>query len=183
MHLRAGVQLIQDAVGEDLGRDRASQFQYEGSTDRDVVEEPRAATSPIATARVGSGPDRLGRRRRTCPGSAGYIAGISGGDPRYDLKDQNREVFVSGHSVLDAKDLGTTIAGRHPELARAVIQHELGHLVGLDHVADPPELMYSESTPPDATTGAPATSRGCMPSARVTAYPSSDYPHLSTTCL
>ncbi len=29
-------------------------------------------------------------------------------------------------------------------LARAVVQHELGHVMGLDHVADQAQLMYSE---------------------------------------
>lgn len=31
------------------------------------------------------------------------------------------------------------------------MQHELGHLVGLDHVADPTQLMYSEGGPSQAS--------------------------------
>ena len=34
---------------------------------------------------------------------------------------------------------------------QAVMQHELGHLVGLDHVADPTQLMYSEGDPSRAS--------------------------------
>jgi hypothetical protein len=140
-----GVQLIQDAVAKTSAA-TGLQFQYEGAT-----------TEKWSKNREPYQPDRYGQEwapaliawgtEKDVPGLAGYIAGISGGDPRYDLKDRNREVFVSGHSVLDAQDLGTTIAAGHPELARAVIQHEMGHLVGLDHVADPTQLMYSETTP------------------------------------
>lgn len=36
---------------------------------------------------------------------------------------------------------------------RSVIQHELGHLVGLDHVADPGQLMFSESSVTDWGSG------------------------------
>ena len=54
-------------------------------------------------------------------------------------------VHVSGTVVLDASDLGAILGQPGgPERVRAVIQHELGHLVGLDHVADVTQLMYSE---------------------------------------
>ena len=33
-----------------------------------------------------------------------------------------------------------------PQRVRGVILHELGHLVGLDHVDDPRELMYPRPT-------------------------------------
>ena len=33
-----------------------------------------------------------------------------------------------------------------PDLRGAVIEHELGHVLGLGHVDDPDELMYAETT-------------------------------------
>jgi predicted Zn-dependent protease len=50
-------------------------------------------------------------------------------------------VYVSGLVVLDAPDLleVSDVEGR--DAVAAVIRHELGHVVGLDHVDDEQELM------------------------------------------
>jgi hypothetical protein len=80
------------------------------------------------------------------PGLAGYIAGQAG-PVAVSAPNQPRQtmVHVSGTVVLDASDLGAILGQPGgPERVRAVIQHELGHLVGLDHVADVTQLMYSE---------------------------------------
>ncbi|HEY0889152.1 MAG TPA: matrixin family metalloprotease [Nocardioides sp.] len=34
----------------------------------------------------------------------------------------------------------------NPAAAQAVVMHELGHVLGLDHVPDPGELMHDENT-------------------------------------
>jgi len=50
--------------------------------------------------------------------------------------------IVSGQVALDAPDFQRIIVGpRGLALARAIIMHELGHVVGLDHVDDRGELM------------------------------------------
>lgn len=53
------------------------------------------------------------------------------------------EVFVTGQVVLDSEDLGRLlrqgVAGE--SAVRAVMMHELAHVVGLDHVADSSQLM------------------------------------------
>lgn len=53
--------------------------------------------------------------------------------------------YVTGTVVLDSPDLTQVIEDGHPEVAAAVIAHELGHLVGLAHVSDPTQLMYPET--------------------------------------
>jgi predicted Zn-dependent protease len=48
--------------------------------------------------------------------------------------------------ALDAPQLKRVLSRRHGrELVRAIIVHELGHLVGLDHVNDPGELMHADN--------------------------------------
>ena len=70
-------------------------------------------------------------------GEAGSAAVTIGGEPK---------VFVSGMVDLDAAAFAGFLA--EPDgaaFARGVVLHELGHLVGLDHVADPTQLMYPET--------------------------------------
>jgi hypothetical protein len=80
------------------------------------------------------------------PDLAGYIAGVAGSTPRPDpTEPAGTLAYVTGQVVLDAADLGPALSqSGGADAARAVIQHELGHLVGLDHVADETQLMYSE---------------------------------------
>lgn len=55
-------------------------------------------------------------------------------------------VYVSGSMMLDAPQISTLLKFPNGyEQARAIVQHELGHIVGLDHVEDRTQLMYAES--------------------------------------
>jgi hypothetical protein len=76
------------------------------------------------------------------PDLAGYVAGESGSAPVY--AKANRLVYVTGQVVLDYQDLSIAKVPDRSE-ARAVIMHELGHLVGLDHTSDRSQLMFSEA--------------------------------------
>ena len=51
---------------------------------------------------------------------------------------------ISGQLVLDRDQLSSDAS---PDLVRAVVLHELGHVVGLDHVPDRSQLMYAEEQP------------------------------------
>ena len=76
------------------------------------------------------------------PSLAGYIAGVAQPDAVYASRD--RLVYVTGQVTLDRQQLSPA---RVPDrgVVRAIILHELGHLVGLDHTSDRGQIMFSEA--------------------------------------
>lgn len=119
------VTTIEDATG--------FRFAYEGETDdrdfdrRGVLDQSR----PVLVA--WSDEEEL-------PGLAGDVAGLGGS--AWLRRDIGREWFTTGMVALDTdvydrlEDQGDTAA------MRAILTHELGHVMGLAHVDDHRELMY-----------------------------------------
>ncbi len=56
-----------------------------------------------------------------------------------------RDYFVTGSIALDTDVFDESSSGSERTAMQAVIDHEFGHLVGLDHVDDTGELMYETS--------------------------------------
>ncbi|GAA4288805.1 matrixin family metalloprotease [Georgenia daeguensis] len=118
-------------------------FEDSGRTDEpaDPDRQPRDVlrygldASPVLVA--WTGPEQVPDLAGEVVGVAGSVSeGVGGSAMRY----------VSGTVYLDAADL--TVILQRPDGAaqvRAIVTHELGHLVGLDHVDDPGELMYAEN--------------------------------------
>lgn len=78
------------------------------------------------------------------PDLAGSIAG-TGGSASLVLPEGR--VYVSGEVSLDGPQLGeVALRPDGPAQVRAIILHEIGHLLGLDHVDDIGELMYPEGS-------------------------------------
>ena len=84
----------------------------------------------------------------------------------------NRPIaFVTGVVELDAGQIsGILKRPRGNQVVRAIVLHELGHLVGLDHVSAPNQLMYPRMQPgvtdfrAGDLTGLAALGRGtCLP--------------------
>ncbi|UDY37937.1 hypothetical protein [Dermatobacter hominis] len=105
-------------------------------------------------------PDRYGERwapvliswstEQETPPLGGYVAGL-GGPASVGLSEDD-VTNVSGDIVLDATDISAVLEGPGgAAAAQGIIQHEVGHLVGLDHVADPAQLMNTEGSPTSAT--------------------------------
>lgn len=82
------------------------------------------------------------------PALEGSVIG-TGGSTMYSFGTGPKS-YVTGSLELDApqiKGLLSVPGGAH--YVSAVVQHELGHVVGLDHVDDPVQLMYPEIGAPD----------------------------------
>lgn len=114
-------------------------FLFTGRTDEVPMKRPAALsakTEPVLIA--WTTPEEV-------PDLAGRTAGVAGSAPRlHDYSGQLR--YVTGMVALDAPQLTDVLARSDgAEQVRAIILHELGHLVGLDHVDDSRELMHSDN--------------------------------------
>jgi hypothetical protein len=143
--------LIRDAV-EDVQEITGLHFVYEGTTDELVTGERRFFQ-----------PERYGDRWAPVlitwsdpveiPGLAGDIAGLAGSAPAAPYGD-GPAAFVSGLVALDGPQMRayySSVSGRL--LARGIVRHELGHLVGLDHVEDPAQVMNGSGGTVDYQSG------------------------------
>jgi hypothetical protein len=123
------VQTIADATG--------LVFEYDGTTDdRDFEGRLGFGGRPKPVLIGWADEDEVS-------GLSGDVAGLAGPISRGNGVVQ---VYVTGRVVLDREafdDLEPAIGTEKRQ--RAIIIHELGHLVGLDHVDDPDELMYAET--------------------------------------
>jgi len=138
-----GGQLLSSALRR-LSRATGLVIAFDGPT----TENPSDERPPRDAARYG---DRWSpvliawSDEREWPDLAGYITGV-GGPASVSSGVPGSRRFVSGQVVLDAEQLRDTLREPNGDAqVRAVIMHELGHLVGLQHVADRDQLMFSES--------------------------------------
>ncbi len=79
------------------------------------------------------------------PALGGDVVGI-GGSVSLRGAGLAEEVYVTGSIVLDGPGLAAVLDDHGEEAVRAVVLHELGHLLGLGHVGDPEELMAPANT-------------------------------------
>ncbi|MDR6415236.1 matrixin family metalloprotease [Pseudarthrobacter sulfonivorans] len=135
--------LIQEAVAA-VSAASGLRFVYDGIT----------AEGPSETRETYQ-PERYGKKwapvlitwstPKEAPELAGKVAG-TGGSASVQIPGEPY-VSVTGQVTLDAPDLSETLARADgPLLVRAIIMHELAHVLGLDHVKDPTQLMHEENT-------------------------------------
>jgi hypothetical protein len=77
------------------------------------------------------------------PDLAADVAGLGGSS--WAAVTGGPEACVTGSVELDADQFAQVLA--YPtgwDVARAIVLHELGRVVGLDHVDDPEQLMFPE---------------------------------------
>lgn len=136
-----GGQAVLDEAASIVGAAAGLRLEYAGTTDeapaveRTLIQPERYgdAWAPVLVAWSDEG---------AMPELAGDVAGV-GGSAAVPGADGTGRWLAGGRVVLDAVDLGVMLerpGGRAQ--ARALVVHELAHVLGLDHVADPGELMY-----------------------------------------
>jgi Matrixin len=136
---RSGLELVRSAIRE-----------ISAATGLAFVEDG-VTLEPLVQARAPRQPQRYGDRwapvligwtdAAEFPSVSGDIAGV-GGSSVVAPEGPGSERYVSGQVALSRDWFTAAIAQPGGDAnARAVVMHELGHLVGLAHVRDPDELM------------------------------------------
>jgi hypothetical protein len=132
---------------------RAAVAQVSAATGLQFVDDGTTQEAPSAD-REAYQPDVYGRRwapvlvawstGSQTPELAGDVAGIAGSA---SLTRAGRTVYVTGSVTLDSEDIGELAAAPATRTtALGIVTHELAHLVGLDHVDDPTQLMYPSTS-------------------------------------
>jgi hypothetical protein len=138
-----GDQLIHQAVAE-VSSGTGLQFVNDGLTPEGLSEHRKAYQA-----------DRYGNRwapvliawssPEESPRLEGNVAGYGGSG--HVAAPGGPAVLVTGQVALDAPALAEIMQRPDgPLLVRAIIMHELGHVVGLDHADDANQLMNAENT-------------------------------------
>lgn len=164
-----GAQTLLDEALATIAEITGLSFVVEGPTDEGITAE-----------RPPFQPDRYGDRwapvlvawsdPAELPALDGPVAGVGGSTPAH-TPDGGPLVYVTGIVALDGPAF-TEILGREGgwNVARAIVMHELSHLVGLHHVEGDDQLMAEHGgsvTQPQAgdRTGLARLGRGaCVPS-------------------
>ncbi|SDP09780.1 hypothetical protein SAMN05660199_03144 [Klenkia soli] len=119
------------------------QFRYEGTTD-ELPGSDRAAYQPD---RYGDrwAPVLVGwRTPEQEPALAGDVAGLGGSASAGP--EGGPVAYVTGSVTLDGPEYQTLLADGDEALGRAILLHELGHVVGLAHVWDEDQLMAATTS-------------------------------------
>jgi hypothetical protein len=138
-----GLDLVREAVAE-VSAATGLVFAYDGTTDEAPAESRPASLPSRYASRYApvliafSDPDES-------PRLAGDTAGFGG--PVAVRDATGRLVYVSGNVVLDSPALSRHLGFlRRSAHARAIVMHELGHVVGATHPEDGSQLMAAENT-------------------------------------
>ncbi len=137
-----GAALVADAVAR-ISLATGLRFVDDGPTDerpsatRQFYQEDRYGDRWVPVLVSWSSPDETADL-------AGYVAGVGGSMPM--SVDGRGKVYVTGAVTLDGPQLTEVMSEPGGDaVAGSIVLHELGHLVGLQHVEDATQIMYPEA--------------------------------------
>jgi hypothetical protein len=126
--------IVQDGVAT-AAQASGFRFEYDGtSTDRSFTERDVDDGNPPPLLIAWANADEV-------PKLAGSTAGIGGSTPTWV---SGRVRLVTGLVVLDSDAYDRMAREGNRRAEQMILAHELGHVLGLDHVEDRGELMYPE---------------------------------------
>ncbi|HUP70341.1 MAG TPA: matrixin family metalloprotease [Acidimicrobiales bacterium] len=139
----AGQRLVTEALAE-VGAQAGLEFRYEGPVN-EVPVHPRRPFQPEIYGDRWAPVLIAWSDPAESPRLADRVAGL-GGSTAYPVSDRE-SVYVTGAVTLDGPQFAE-ILNRDNGFgsARAVLLHELGHLIGLSHVDDVRQLMHDENS-------------------------------------
>lgn len=136
--------LVQEAAAV-VGAAAGLVLEYAGTTD-EVPAVERTLIQPERYGDVWAPVLVAWADEATLPELAGAVAGV-GGSAAVPGADGEGQWLAAGRVVLDKADVGAML--EHPAgqaQARGLMVHEMAHVLGLDHVEDPAELMFPVSS-------------------------------------
>jgi len=134
-----GEQLLHEAFGR-VSAVTGLQFVHDGATDEGSSRE----REPFQPERYGDRWAPVLVTWQTEQENPDFITDVAGqaGSQWMSLPGEP-QVYVTGSVELDAAEFARMLtATGGAAVARAVVLHELGHLVGLEHIADAGQLMF-----------------------------------------
>ena len=120
-------------------------FRYVGTTKRKPSSSGEASVTP-APGKTYAPVLIAWTTPKQVPALRGSVAG-EGGSTAVSSGTSSYLHYVTGQVSLDAADIAKMLQRSNGRaLARAIVMHELGHVVGLDHVQNRRQIMYPVNT-------------------------------------
>ncbi len=139
VHAPPGTEGVVGSAIEEISDATGLEFVYRGPAQNPLVKEPSEDGSVREPVLIGWA------RPQDVDKLADRTAGLGGSSHAWNAERGEFE-YVRGRVILDteaAAEMLERVDGR--KYVRAVVMHELGHVLGLDHVDDPEQLMYDEN--------------------------------------